>query len=35
MDENQIEGAARNVGGKLQDATGGLTGDAVTQSAGC
>ncbi len=34
MDENRIEGAARNVGGKLQDAVGGLTGDAATQARG-
>jgi uncharacterized protein YjbJ (UPF0337 family) len=34
MDENRIEGAAHNVGGKLQDAAGGLTGDATTQMRG-
>lgn len=34
MDENRIEGAARNVGGKLQDAVGGLTGDTSTQTRG-
>jgi uncharacterized protein YjbJ (UPF0337 family) len=34
MDENRIEGVARNVGGKLQDAVGGLTGDADTQARG-
>ncbi len=34
MDENRIEGAARDVGGKLQDAVGGLTGDTSTQARG-
>ena len=34
MDENRIEGAARDVGGKLQDAAGGLTGDTSTQVRG-
>ncbi len=34
VDENRIEGAARNVGGKLQDAVGGLTGDTATQVRG-
>jgi uncharacterized protein YjbJ (UPF0337 family) len=34
MDENRFEGAARNVGGKIQDAVGGLTGDAATQAHG-
>ncbi len=34
MDENRIEGTARDVGGKLQDAAGGLTGDAPTQARG-
>jgi uncharacterized protein YjbJ (UPF0337 family) len=34
MDENRFEGAARNIGGKLQDAAGGLTGDAATQARG-
>jgi uncharacterized protein YjbJ (UPF0337 family) len=34
MDENRIEGGIRNVGGKLQDAAGGLTGDAATQARG-
>ena len=27
MDENRIEGAARNIGGKIEDAAGNLTGD--------
>lgn len=34
VDENRIEGAARNMGGKLQDAVGGLTGDTGTQARG-
>ena len=34
MDKNQIEGAAQDVGGKLQDAVGGLTGDTATQLRG-
>jgi uncharacterized protein YjbJ (UPF0337 family) len=34
MDENRFEGAARDVGGKIQDAVGGLTGDAKTQGRG-
>jgi uncharacterized protein YjbJ (UPF0337 family) len=34
MDTNQIEGTARNIGGKIQDAAGGLTGDAATQARG-
>jgi uncharacterized protein YjbJ (UPF0337 family) len=34
MDENRFEGAAREVGGKIQDAIGGLTGDAQTQTRG-
>jgi uncharacterized protein YjbJ (UPF0337 family) len=34
MDENRFEGAARNFGGKVQDAVGGLTGDAETQARG-
>ena len=32
VDDNRIEGFARNVGGKLQNAAGGLTGDAPTQA---
>jgi uncharacterized protein YjbJ (UPF0337 family) len=34
MDENRIEGTARDFGGKVQDAVGGLTGDAATQARG-
>ena len=34
MDENRIEGSARDVGGKLQDAAGGLTGDTSIQARG-
>jgi uncharacterized protein YjbJ (UPF0337 family) len=34
VDENEIEGTIRDVGGKVQDAVGGLTGDTETQAAG-
>jgi len=34
MNTDQIEGAARDVGGKIQDAAGGLMGDAATQLRG-
>ena len=34
MDESRIEGSARDVGGKLQDAAGELTGDTSTQIRG-
>ncbi len=34
MDENRLEGTAKNLGGKLQDAVGGLTGDTATQLRG-
>ncbi len=34
VDENRIEGAARDFGGKIQDAVGGMTGDAATQARG-
>ncbi len=34
MDENQFEGVARDIGGKFQDAAGGLTGDAALQAKG-
>jgi uncharacterized protein YjbJ (UPF0337 family) len=34
VDENAFEGAARDLGGKIQDAVGGLTGDASTQAQG-
>jgi len=34
MDENRIEGATRNLGGKIQDAVGAVTGDKETQVRG-
>ncbi len=34
MDENRVEGGLRQAGGRLQDAVGGLTGDAATQIRG-
>jgi uncharacterized protein YjbJ (UPF0337 family) len=34
MDENEFEGIARDIGGKFQDAVGGLTGDTETQVKG-
>ncbi len=34
MDENRIEGTARNLGGKAQEGFGRATGDARTQAAG-
>jgi uncharacterized protein YjbJ (UPF0337 family) len=34
VDENEIKGAAREFGGRVQDAVGGLTGDARTQAEG-
>ena len=34
VDENEFEGAARDFGGKFQDAVGGLTGDASLQAKG-
>lgn len=34
MSEDRVEGAFRNVAGKVQDAVGGLTGDAKTQIEG-
>ncbi len=34
MDENRVEGAARNFGGRIQDAVGAVTGDAETQARG-
>ncbi len=34
VDANRIEGAARNMGGKLQDAVGGLAGDTDIQARG-
>jgi uncharacterized protein YjbJ (UPF0337 family) len=34
VDENRIEGTARNIGGKVQDAVGAVMGDAATQARG-
>ena len=34
VDENRADGTLRNVGGKIQDAVGGLTGDSSTQARG-
>lgn len=34
MDEDRIKGAATNVGGKVKDAVGSLTGDSKTQAEG-
>jgi uncharacterized protein YjbJ (UPF0337 family) len=34
VDENEFEGTARDIGGKVQDAVGGLTGDTSTQLRG-
>jgi len=34
VDENEVEGTVRKVGGKLQDAAGGLTGDETLQAKG-
>jgi uncharacterized protein YjbJ (UPF0337 family) len=34
MDVNQVEGTVRDFAGKVQDAAGGLTGDAATQVRG-
>ncbi len=34
MDEDRITGAATNIGGKVKDAVGGLTGDTKTQAEG-
>ncbi len=34
MDEDRIKGAATNIGGKVKDAVGGLTGDTKTQVEG-
>ena len=34
MDENRIRGTARNVGGKVQEAAGKLTGDTKLQARG-
>ena len=34
VDSNRPEGTLRNLGGKVQDAAGGLTGDAATKAKG-
>ena len=34
MDEDRIKGATTNIGGKVKDAVGGLTGDTKTQAEG-
>ena len=34
MDEDRVKGAATNIGGKVKDAVGGLTGDTKTQAEG-
>jgi uncharacterized protein YjbJ (UPF0337 family) len=34
VDENEVEGTVRDLGGKVQDAVGGLTGDAKIQAEG-
>ncbi|MGB6658992.1 MAG: CsbD family protein [Xanthobacteraceae bacterium] len=34
MDENRLEGTARNLGGKVQEGVGRVTGDAKTQAKG-
>ena len=34
VDENRVEGTMKNLGGKVQDAVGGLTGDTGTQARG-
>jgi uncharacterized protein YjbJ (UPF0337 family) len=34
MDEDRIKGAATNIGGKVKDSVGGLTGDTKTQAEG-
>jgi uncharacterized protein YjbJ (UPF0337 family) len=34
MDEDRIEGAARNFAGKVEDAVGAVTGDKATQARG-
>jgi uncharacterized protein YjbJ (UPF0337 family) len=34
MDQDQLAGGAREFGGKVKDAVGGLTGDAKTQAQG-
>ena len=34
MDENRLEGTARNLGGKIQEGAGRITGDTNTQAEG-
>jgi uncharacterized protein YjbJ (UPF0337 family) len=34
IDENRIEGSARNFGGKIEDVVGAVTGDKATQARG-
>jgi uncharacterized protein YjbJ (UPF0337 family) len=34
VDENRIEGTVPNIGGKIEDAVGAVTGDAATQARG-
>jgi len=34
VDQNEFEGTARDIGGKIQDSVGGLTGDTETQARG-
>ena len=34
VDENRFEGTVKNLGGKLEGAVGGLTGDASTEAQG-
>jgi uncharacterized protein YjbJ (UPF0337 family) len=34
VDENEVEGTVRDLGGKVQDAVGGLTGDPELQAQG-
>ena len=34
MDNDRLEGAATNMGGKVKDAVGGITGDSKTQAEG-
>jgi len=34
VDENRIEGTACNIGGKIEDAVGAVTGDKATQARG-
>jgi uncharacterized protein YjbJ (UPF0337 family) len=34
VDENRVEGTARNIGGKIQEAVGALTGDTAAQAHG-